>query len=397
METVYAYTHQQPDGNRFVKGEGNLPNARTLDIQLEGTPRWLVAAPFLQGSLWVVALQDGQIQAFQVRDGQETKTVISPEAFPSGAPPLLAVAGGEAFLVTVPSEKASPLTHPVPLGEPGRLAFIESGGDLVLWEDGSETGRLAVDALPDARLLVDGLERVLLLTGRSTRYPHGIAGDPVEAAEITLVATRPTLKVVRRITIPGQGVVEGISPIWTDLNGDGWREIIVTVSVSEQGAQVVVYAESGERLAEGQAVGRGNRWRHQIAVAPFGPDGELELAEVLTPHIGGIAGFYRLEGGSLNLLVQQGGVTSHAIGSRNLDMGLAGDLDGDGQPELVVFNQRFTELTALRRTGEGIELAWRTPVGGKAVTNLAVAVDSDGGLILGVGRADGVLRLWLAP
>ena len=77
-------------------------------------------------------------------------------------------------------------------------------------------------------------------------------------------------------------------------------------------------------------------------------------------------------------------------------MGLAGDLDGDGQPELVVFNQRFTEVTALRRTPDGIEPAWQTEVGGKAVTNLAASADSNGGLTLGVGRDDGVLRLWLA-
>jgi len=84
------------------------------------------------------------------------------------------------------------------------------------------------------------------------------------------------------------------------------------------------------------------------------------LAEVLTPHIGGIAGFYRLEGDSLNLVAQRPGVTSHTIGSRNLDMGLAGDLDGDGQPELVVFDQSLVELMALRRTEDGIDGAWQT-------------------------------------
>jgi len=92
------------------------------------------------------------------------------------------------------------------------------------------------------------------------------------------------------------------------------------------------------RWRPGPAVGRGNRWRHQIAVAPFGPNGELELAEVLTPHIGGIAGFYRMDGDSLNLVAQQDSVTSHSVVSRNFDMGLAGDLDGDGQPEQVVFD-----------------------------------------------------------
>ena len=158
----------------------------------------------------------------------------------------------------------------------------------------------------------------------------------------------------------------------------------------------LVTTAAGRQVAAGPAVGRGNRWRHQIAVAPFGINGEMELAEVLTPHIGGIAGFYRLEGDSLDLIVQTDGVTSHLLFSRNLDMGLAADLDGDGQPELVVFDQPFMEIKALRRTGDGVVLAWQTPVGGKAVTNLA-AVNTGGGIALGVGREDGVLRIWPSP
>jgi len=397
--TIYAYTHQNPDGNRYLEGRGNLPNAQVLDIELAGAPRWLVAAPFGGGSIWVAALEDNTTQAFLVIDGQAKETAISPASLPFGGPPLLAVSGGQAFLVTAPSDAASVITHPVPMGDSGRLAFIESGGDLVVWEngpDGFEIDRLAVDALPDARLLVDEQERVLLLTKPSTRYPHGIAGDRLEATAITLLETQPTLRVVGQIAIPGQTVVEGISPIWADLNGDGQREIIVTQSDAEQGAQVVVYAESGEMTASGPAVGRGSRWRHQLAVAPFGVGGEIELAEVATPHIGGIAGFYQLDGSDLDLVAQLGGVTSHPLGTRNLDMGLAGDLDGDGQPELVVFDQRFEELTALRRTRDGVELAWQTPVGGTAATNLASEV-SGGGITLGVGRKDKTLRIWLGP
>tara|TARA_Y100001001_G_scaffold93946_1_gene91648 strand:- start:1257 stop:1613 length:357 start_codon:yes stop_codon:yes gene_type:complete len=94
-------------------------------------------------------------------------------------------------------------------------------------------------------------------------------------------------------------------------------------------------------------------------VAPFGPNGKLVLAEVLTPHIGGIVGFYRMDGDPLNLVAQQDGVTSHPVFSRNLDMGLAGDLDSDGQPELVVFAQLFREVVALRRTPYGGAVAWR--------------------------------------
>ena len=77
-------------------------------------------------------------------------------------------------------------------------------------------------------------------------------------------------------------------------------------------------------------------------------------------------------------------------------MGLAGDLDGHGQHELVVFDQSLVELMALRSTEDGIDGAWQTPVGGKAATNLA-SVDLGGGIPLGVGQNDAVLRIWLVP
>ena len=87
-------------------------------------------------------------------------------------------------------------------------------------------------------------------------------------------------------------------------------------------------------------------------MAPFGPNGELGLAEGLTPHIGGIAGFCRMDGDSLNLVTQQDVVTSHPAFSQILDRALAGDLDGDGQPEFVVFDQSFRKAVSLRWTQE---------------------------------------------
>ena len=151
----YGFTYQRPDGNRYVEGQGNLPDAQVLDIELSGTPQWLVAASAGSGSIWVAVFQDGQTQAFRVECEKAVEIGVAPSILPPGAPPLLAVAGGEAFLIAPPSDAASPLTHPVPLGNSGRLAFIETDGDLVVWQDGAESGRSAVDALPDARLMVD--------------------------------------------------------------------------------------------------------------------------------------------------------------------------------------------------------------------------------------------------
>ena len=192
-------------------------------------------------------------------------------------------------------------------------------------------------------------------------------------------------------------MVEGLAPIWADLDGDGKREIVVTLSNSAEGARIAVFSEEGKEIAAGPAVGQGFRWRHQLAVAAFGPEGQVELVDVLTPHIGGVVEFYRLENAELKGMAQVPGHTSHVLGSRNLDMAVAGDWDGDGRIELLVPTQNRAQLSGIRRTPGGAEVVWSLPVGGRINTNIGVVTNSDGGLSVAVGREDRVLQIWPAP
>ena len=387
-----GYTHPSPDGNRVVAGTGDMPDVAPIDISLDGTPVWLVTAPLDEGSVWVAALRDGRVQAFQVSQGVVTEIPISPDLLPSGTPPALVVENGVPRLVS-PLDGASTLTHPVLLDD-GSVVYIDGDGALIVVDRLGES-LLALGALPDARILIDEHQRLLLLTGPTDRYPHGVLGDRIEASAITLVEASPTLRVVLSIPAPIGFVIEGIAPIWADVDGIPGREIIVTISNAEQGSQIVVFDDSGNRVASGPAIGLGSRWRHQIAAGPFGPNGEIEVVDVLTPHIGGVVEFYRLEGEELRIVAQVRGYTSHVIGTRNLDMAAAADFDGDGRIELLLPSQSRTELGAIRRTQVGAEVAWTVSVDGRMATNLAVVTLLDGTLAVGVGRDDGVLRLWL--
>ena len=76
-------------------------------------------------------------------------------------------------------------------------------------------------------------------------------------------------------------------------------------------------------------------------------------------------------------------------------MAAAGDFDGDGRLEVLLPTRTLTELAAVRRTVDGAEEAWKVDVGGRLSINLAVVETGDGRLAVGVGRTDGVLRLWL--
>ena len=306
------------------------------------------------------------------------------------------VADGLPTLVTAQEFNSSTFTTPAVLQPPGDMAFIRPNGDLVIRRSGRSTV-LRLDALRDGRLRTDEDDRLLLLTGASKSYPHEVLGDRIEARSITLVRTKPSVEVIWSARLPDGDVVEGIAPISNDLDGDGIREIPVTVSNSRTGARLIVFNDAGEPTAFGPAVGRGSRWRHQLAVAPFGPSGEVEIVDVLTPHIGEIVEFYRLENDILKVVVKIPGFRSHKIGSRNLDMAVVGEFDGDGRVGLLVPNQTLDEIGGIRRTLDGAEVAWTLPIDGKVSTNIAAVTTGSGGLMLGAGSEDGVLPVWPAP
>lgn len=399
-EQVSGYTTLGRDGNRLVDGWGTLPESPTVDIPLNGIPLWLVAAPLADGqdgasgTLWSVVLEDGQVQFFILEEGL-VREIDSPPALTESNPPLLSHEDGKWDLL-LPPDTAPALGPPAYLDAAGNWVFADGNGDLVFMNSrGVEQYRLAVKALPDGRILVDPDGRILLLTQPTERYGHGVLGDSIEAGAITLVESIPEPKVVQTIHLPESLVIEGIAPLWVDMTGDGRREIIVTQSSEEQGAQIVIYDEGGDLVASGPAIGRGYRWRHQLAVGPFGPAGEIELIDVLTPHIGGVVEYYRLSGTDLEIIAQVPGYSSHVIGSRNLDMAVAGDFDGDGNIELVLPNQERSELAGIQRTQDGAAVEWTLPLGGTLGTNLA-ATSVGGRVVLGAGRTDGVLRLWFS-
>jgi len=379
-------TYQKLDGNRLVAGTGTISEANQLRIPLMGEAAWLAAVPYHGGSLWAAVLVDGSVSTYLVRDGKSESLDLGWEPLPPGSPPLVLVQNDEAVLIGPPTSQASPLTHPVPVSyDPLRLVFIESGGDLVMWENGAEIDRLAADALPDGRLLVDENDRLILLSDPTERYSHGALGDEYEAGSIILLGTDPGLTLINRIEISSPEVVEGLAPIWVDMDGDGTREILVTVSNADQGARLVLYSEKGDILAQGPAAGQGFRWRHQLAAVPQGGGPEMAVYDILRPHLDGLFEAYRWRGEFLTVMAYIPGYSSHNLGSRNLDQTLSGDLDGDGLWEVVVPSQDGTSLSGLFYREGAMGAAWTLDLEGKLTSNLAGATLTDGSLAWGAG------------
>lgn len=393
-----GYPAHRADGNHWVQGRGKLPEAKPLDIALNGIPEWIVCAPYAEGSVWLAVLTDGQVQAFKILGKTVVPISILPDNVSPGTAPLLLVyQDGRIGLGNLQNSESSNLTHPVVLNiDPLRIASIQINGDIII-QSGKESIPMKVNALPDARILVDEAQRILLLTDPTERYTHGVLGDAIEAGSITLMKTMPNPVIKHKILIPPPFVIEGIAPIWTDITGDGIREIIVTISDALQGARLIVFDERGHQLAQSAAIGKGYRWRHQIAVAPFEQSQQPELVSVLTPHIGGIVEYFQFTTDTLLNVTQLSGCTSHVIGTRNLDMALAGDFDGDGQIELLLPNQALSELCAVQRAAKTAQIDWTLDIEGQMTSNLAAVTLNSGEIVVGLGNDQQLLKIWTEP
>jgi hypothetical protein len=168
----------------------------------------------------------------------------------------------------------------------------------------------------------------------------------------------------------------------------------VTLADEVNGAQLAIFSEAGEYLAEGPAVGRGFRWRHLLAAAPFGPEGEYYLVDNLTPHLDAVTEFLAWQGDFLVPVSAVSGFSSHRLGSRNLDRTLAGDLDGNGLIEILLPTQVGRGLIALNLNNGAVVIGWRIQLNAVASTNIASVVLDNGTVAVGVGLQDNSLRLW---
>ena len=182
----------------------------------------------------------------------------------------------------------------------------------------------------------------------TTRYEHGILGDAIEGGALVVMDGRGTRYEAR---LPEQQVFEDITPRLVDLDGDGSSEVVTIRTDVAAGAAVAIYALGNGQLTERAAtapIGLPHRWLSIAAIADFTADRGLEIAIVKTPHIGGVLEILSLQGDAIkSVLPPQKGYSTHFIGSRDLSLARAGDVDGDGHAELALPTQDRTGIIVL--------------------------------------------------
>ncbi len=241
--------------------------------------------------------------------------------------------------------------------------------------------------LPDARPLQLDLDRrgdgghlVLLGGADRQRYPHGVLGDAVEATRL-LWLERHSLELLRELVLPPPYVLEDIAPRPVRL---GPGHALLTVRSGPQGGQLGLVAASATQpgqlqwAALGEPLGTANRW-----MAPT-TDGARLLA-VHTPHIGGVLHEYRQDGSRLIGRAVAQGVSTHRIGSRELDLAVWLG------PRLVLPQQNGLGLRVLDANAAWSEVASVTLPDRVAMTaalphGSGVAVLLDDGRVLGLAQ-----------
>ncbi len=351
-----AYTHLTASGNRYLEGTADLPNTTPIDIALSTRADWVLGVPYGDEQVWVALLEDNTIESYQLHtDGTYSTFDALTVTWQPGQAPILEISENTIELRTQPQFE---------------------------------------NAIPHGRVTQASNGAIIYLSNPTDIYGHGVLGDVIEAACITVV---PVDGVSNDICIDPPAVIEGVAPILADMNNDGRDDILVTLADSNGGAKLVLFDQSGEWLAASAPIGQGNRWRNQLAIVPTGPDGQLEAVDVLTPHLNATVEYFQLNDNTLERVAAQAGYTSHYLGSPNLDLGIAADFDGDGNVEILLTDKPTGTLLGAIRRGDGAEnaiVAWELALDGGLLTNIAAFSDVNGHISVGVGTSEKVLRIW---
>ncbi len=238
--------------------------------------------------------------------------------------------------------------------------------------------------LPDSRVARFGPWRAALVDP-TDRYGHAVLGDRIEAGAVEIV--NDTTGEQTRIVIEAPTVIEGISPMLIDVDGgnDATPELLVTLSNDDVGAWLALYDIDGSLRAESPPIGQGFRWRNQLGAGSTGPAGEFEIVDVRTPHLDGTVEFFRVVGDRLQRTASITGYTNHTLGSRNLDLGILVDADGDKVDEVVLPTRDLRSIAVIDRVADGAVELGRVELDGALTTNIASQwIDGQAWLALGV-------------
>ena len=197
----------------------------------------------------------------------------------------------------------------------------------------------------------------------TARYPHTALGSRFHAGSLhVLLAGKSSVgtssapvEVVYRLPI--HRVFEDLQVRLVDLDEDGRDEMVVIESDALRGASVVVLGLSGPpdaqtltELARSPFAGSTFRWLNPVGFADFDGDGKLDIAAVITPHIGGELTLYHYRPPLLVPYAKAMDTSNHLMGAPEQQLS-AVLLKAGKRATVIVPDMSLKALHALRWEG----------------------------------------------
>ena len=228
------------------------------------------------------------------------------------------------------------------------------------------------------------------------RYAHAILGDDIEAGRLVVeTAEGKTLTV----DLPESDVFEDRTPRIIDFDGFGTTHVVTIQSSQSGGGSVAIYGivdDTLTKVAQSAYIGTRNRWLNIAGIADFDGDGSIQIAAVITPHIGGTLQFWTWKPKADNKLQRSGdlnGFSNHQIGAREQALSAVEDFNDDGVTDIAVpgADRKSLRIVGFEGAAEGeksvIELA-HIPLPGRIDKVMHVHYGDDG-VVLTIGLDDG--------
>lgn len=241
------------------------------------------------------------------------------------------------------------------------------------------------DQLPHSRV-TRGSKNIAAawLSAPTDRYPHGVLGDLLESS--TLMVETSDARMLQA-QLPRTRVFEDLRARLADIDGDGRDEILIVESDMALGSALAVYAVQDRRLVRVTAtpfIGQPNRWLNPLGAGDFNGDGQLDIALVATPHIGGTLRLYEYAVPELKLFAEYKGVSTHSIGSTELGLGQV--VSAHPRDWLLVPDQTRSTLLLLEWSMSGWQIKSRVALTGKITSSLVPSGDNRWHLRLDDGK-----------
>lgn len=255
------------------------------------------------------------------------------------------------------------------------------------------SSELPDDGIPDGFVastnVGEGIQRAWY-SKPTDRYPHGALGDVIEGGALVAEDGFGEIYV---ITLDATEVFEDLTPRIADIDGDGRNEVITIRSSVRSGAAIAVYGLSANRLIERAStppIGRANRWLNIAGIADFTGNGQLDIAIVKTPHIGGRLEILAWNRNRLDVVDSAEGFSNHAFGSTDQGLSAVARIDDDRIPDLVLPDAQRRSLRMMTAAGGKIREILSLPLPARVETTIGT-VPGAGSPIFVTGLGDGKL------